>query len=269
MYIGETEGSVLDWFLSEPAEPRMGYWSPFSTLAWIIARSKQVVAAVQRYEDECHANVGGGHTSAAWMIISDTLEKRYGKAFPEAEAELRERAQQGQLPGTVALAELDGVHQPVARSDWLRWQRTFQHYGLELLPNRYAFGFAADEVVAAFTEDEVVRRAQAENQGDGARARRTKRKYNNRRPTARQREAFRFLDSAGHFLPGGKGVTDRTRLYRIYKAQFSDKATLKPRLAGSPFGLTQFKEQVRRYVDEHDRIVRGRWESKTSDSAPG
>lgn len=89
-----------------------------------------------------------------------------------------------------------------------------------------------------------------------------RRKYNNRLPSTEQREAFRFFEIATAHLRDGSHPMSQEGLHAFYKKQFGSEAKMKPRLQGNAFGLSQFKDMLRRFY-LGDRIASGRWSEKT------
>lgn len=151
MYLDTDEGSTFDEYLAEADRPREGYWSPFTTLAWIAARDPKLVAATQHYESAHHANHGSAHTAPAWMVISDRLEHHCGRSLDAALPDLLEALQADRVPGVVAREGRADAPRDVARREWQGgFKRAFQHWGLELLPGLHHFGFPSEAVRSAF-----------------------------------------------------------------------------------------------------------------------
>lgn len=237
-----------------------GYWSPFAVLAWIASSGDvKFLGGVQAFEKRNHAHMGKPHSWPTWLVVGNWAGQAFGITFSDASEKLRVAMAANRIAGAIATDERSGELVHLDRAIWTRWNIAHHNWGLSFIPGLVDFKWPAEAIQDAFPASQTVVRVSAKA---------TSGKYNNRRPTPQQQEAFRFLESAGAYLPGGSQATDRAHLWRIYKTQFTDKAALRPRLTGAAFGLTQFKEQVRRFVDEGDRIVRGRWVVQTPDSPP-
>lgn len=234
---------------------REGYWSPFAALAWIASGDERFLAAVQLFETETHANRGSLHSAAAWWTIGNEAGERFGATLTMAGEALREALETGACKGGVARDIRTGEIAPVEPHMWPSWSQAYIHEGLSLIPGLVDFKWPSSEVrkVAPICVQFLPALA--------VQARPT-RKYNNRRPTLGQKEVFRFLERATVYLQDGTQETDQTHLHRLYRGQFKQDSNLK--LQGKPFGLTQFKECVRRFY-AGDRIDqrRGRWIEET------
>lgn len=132
---------------------REGYWSPFSMLAWIVSRDERFVAATQLYEIERYANRGGPHTSTAWIVLSNVADARFGRAFSDAVEDLREALEAGHIDGGTAIERATNSLILVPRHLWREWQRSFEHWGLVLIPGHYDFKWPSEAVRAAFPPD--------------------------------------------------------------------------------------------------------------------
>ncbi|MFC4293550.1 hypothetical protein ACFO0A_00600 [Novosphingobium tardum] len=141
---------VLDDYLVQGLMPRAGYWSPFSALAWIASRADEYIAAVQTYEVDQHANLGGLHSSAAWTVLGDDAGARFGITFTEAARLLREALEEGRIVGAIAKNLADGVTGPVEAYQWTDWSRTFIPEGLSLIPGFVDFKFPSKSIREGF-----------------------------------------------------------------------------------------------------------------------
>lgn len=145
------EHSKLDDLIGQNLDLREGYWSPFATLAWIVSRQAQFVAAVQHYEVLFNANRGALHSSAAWTVINSRLVRSFGAGLEDAIPALLEKLQADKLPGVVALFGYSDQPRDVARREWLGGvKRSFEFHGLELLPGLHHFGFPSEAVLRVF-----------------------------------------------------------------------------------------------------------------------
>lgn len=237
--------------LHRAGKVREGYWSPFVTLAWVATGDEKFLAAVQIFEAETHANRGSLHAAAAWWTIGNEAGERFGATLTMASEALREALETGRCRGGIARDIRSGEVSPIDAHMWPSWSQAYIHEGLSLLPGRVDFKWPSAEVrkVAPIAHHLV---------GAPSIVARPAKKYNNRRPTPGQQEAFRFFSLAKAYMRDGSHETDVTGLHRIYLARFKDGA--KQPLRGKPLALTQFKECVRRfYVGDRIDPRRARW----------
>lgn len=148
--------SDLKACLDQVSRVREGYWSPFSVWAWIISRSNKVVAAMQLFERQEHANRGGPHTSAAWLIIDNAMKGMFQQDLTFASDELREALEAGWLSEGIATAAGSGEVRSIERPEWTGWRVSCENYGLSLLPGMYDFKWPSDSVRAAFPDRDGV-----------------------------------------------------------------------------------------------------------------
>lgn len=142
--------ATFDECITEAGEVSEGYWTPFSTLAWVATRDEIFVAGVQLYEDRHHANRGGPHSAAAWMVIGNKAGMVAETTLTDAELPLRRALEAGRINGVFATNSRTGDLVEVERAMWTRWKIAFVHDGLQLLPGLHDFQFPSEVVRSVF-----------------------------------------------------------------------------------------------------------------------
>lgn len=140
---------VLDEYIEKAGTPREGFWSPFVTLAWIVSRRNDYVAAVQAYEVEYHANRGSIHSGAGWIVVGDDAGARFGLTLTDASELLREALESGRVDGGIATDRM-GHTRKIEVFEWTKWSCAFVHEGISLLPGLSDFKWPASAVRFAF-----------------------------------------------------------------------------------------------------------------------
>ena len=144
--------SVFEICEREGPKLRVGYWSPFTVLAWIASGGDEAfVASVQTFEDRNHANRGGAHSMASWHVLGNIAGHRYGCTFSDiADDTLRETLEANRLAGGIASDSSRTKIQEIQRMHWTLWRRSFENAGLSLLPGYVDFKWPSDAVMKAF-----------------------------------------------------------------------------------------------------------------------
>jgi hypothetical protein len=129
--------------------PREGYWTAYSTLAWIVSRDDRFVAATQLFEQQSYAD-RAVHGAFVWRTLGTIAGQRFGKTYSDAEGELREALEAGSISGGIATDLRTGIADLLPQHRWTQWSRSFERVGLVLIPGFNDFKWPSEKVREAF-----------------------------------------------------------------------------------------------------------------------
>lgn len=232
--------------LARAGKPREGYWSAWSTLAWIATRDENFVAGAQLYEEEKRRTQGADFAFVMWWTLGNESGLRAGYTFTQAVVDLKEANETERLQGNAVNLQT-GHREALHSTQWIDWTRSFEKDGLILVPGYADYHWSSAAARAAFVPNsagQFVEEQLSTVQSEERQPRLTG-NWINITPTAQARLAFKFFDVAKkRHLAGGadpKNPTDLRKLYVDWLKQHHSRA--------SPYGRTTFELQLDRYED--------------------